>query len=623
VSWYNSSSYSSRNKERYDTLATIDEFLNKVSHVKKAASRKGETTHPSKDVPDNTHRVQLGERFEEHKEDVEEHLGDEANTTSNTEVADAKVAAVRRILHEYKKLADSLVRDAKEVATDGGMKVTPTGEDPEHETESTKDTKDDPGTEHPANTENEDLNGGKYASYRDLPVEKLASLYKELADKICYRIAHGIAEEVKTAYDAAHNLAYQTVSQTNPTLDNLLLNSYLKKADDERAILEQLEKKAAEEALLEQLEKEAAEEALLKYLLLNDQQKFNKEAQPMMPPIAPAGIEAAADLGPVVGGGGGGESEAAITPDMLASVPPEVMMSDTSVPVENIPTEPVEVAGGGSEGEDLAEQLQSASPEEIAQAVSELPPEVQEIIEQEIDKELQDAGAGEAAEAAEKQSFDLISEYLLNLLSAEKQAEDEVASAQQLEEMLDNVTPEQIGDIVDQLNPQEQEVLLQELINELGPEVVQDAVEEKTSSSSDTSSDNSSSQEEKQSFDINAELLNLLREEIIKQSADAALNELNLKKKLNDTPEKLSSSTPPSENIQKDMNTDIVARAMVELGITPEELQKAITNQQEESSTKTSSTNKTAHNAVNTMNQVNNMKAYIKELINRSRGIYE
>jgi len=83
----------------------------------------------------------------------------------------------------------------------------------------------------------------------------------------------------------------------------------------------------------------------------------------------------------------------------------------------------------------------------------------------------------------------------------------------------------------------------------------------------------------------------------------------------------LPSSTPP-ENNQKDMNTEVVARAMVELGITPEELQKAITNQQQES-TKTSSTDKTAHNAVSTMNQVNNMKAYIKELINRSRGIYE
>jgi hypothetical protein len=83
----------------------------------------------------------------------------------------------------------------------------------------------------------------------------------------------------------------------------------------------------------------------------------------------------------------------------------------------------------------------------------------------------------------------------------------------------------------------------------------------------------------------------------------------------------LPSSTPP-ENNQKDMNTEVVARAMVELGITPEELQKAIANQQVES-TKTSSTNKTAHNAVSTINQVNNMKAYIKELINRSRGIYE
>ena len=537
MSWYNSSS-SSRNKERYDTLATIDEFLNKVSHVKKAASRKGETTHPSKDVPDNTHRVQLGERFEEHKEDVEEHLGDEAHTTSNTEIADAKVAAVRRILREYKKLADSLVRDAKEVATDGGMKVTPTGEDPEHETESTKDTKDDPGTEHPANTENEDLNGGKYASYKDLPVEKLASLYKELADKICYRIAHGIAEEVKTAYDAAHNLAYQTISKANPVLDGLLLNNYLKNSNnDEKAILEELQKRAA------------AEEALLNYLsLLNQQQqqKLKKEAQPM---------EAR----------GGGEE--AITPDMLASVPPEVMMSDTSVPVSDIPSEPpvslpelsdVTDTAGGEEGEDtvgeqeLEELLQDVSPEEVVEAISELPPEMQEAIAQELDKELEDAGVKEVADVVEKQSFDMVSPHLFDLLSAEKQAEDEAINAKQLEEILDNVTPEKIASIVEQLNPEDQEVLLKELVSELNPGIVRDAVkevtasshnddkeedeeededeEEESSSSVPASSPPSQQEEEKQSYDMNVELLNLLTREIAKQSVDAALNELNLKK---------------------------------------------------------------------------------------------
>ena len=554
MSWYNSSS-SSRNKERYDTLATIDEFLNKVSHVKKAACRKGETTHPSKDVPDNTHRVQLGERFEEHKEDVEEHLGDEANTTSNTEIADAKVAAVRRILREYKKLADTLVRDAKEVATDGGMKVTPTGEDPEHETESTKDTKDDPGTEHPANTENEDLNGGKYASYRDLPVEKLASLYKELADKICYRIAHGIAEEVKTAYDAAHNLAYQTVSKANPVLDNLLLNDYLKNSNnDEKAILEELQKRAA------------AEEALLNYLsLLNQQQqkqqKLKKEAQPM-----PAG------------GGGGEEAAAAITPDMLASVPPEVMMSDTSVPVSDIPSEPpvslpelsdvTDTAGGEEDtvGEqELEELLQDVSPEELVEAISELPPEMQEAIAQELDKELEDAGVKEVADVVEKQSFDAVSPHLFDLLSAEKQAEDEAVNAKQLEEILDNVTPEKIASIVEQLNPEDQEVLLQELVSELNPGIVRDAIKEVTASSHTDDEGESSStvpasshlpntnknvasrtvnkgtpvasssppsqqEEEKQSSDINVELLNLLSREIAKQSVDAALNELNLKK---------------------------------------------------------------------------------------------
>jgi len=379
----------------------------------------------------------------------------------------------------------------------------------------------------------------------------LASLYKELADKICYRIAHGIAEEVKTAYDAAHNLAYQTVSKANPVLDNLLLNNYLKNSNnDEKAILEELQKRAA------------AEEALLNYLaLLNQQQKLKKEAQPI-----PAG-------------GGGEEAAAAITPDMLASVPPEVMMSDTSVPVSDIPSEPpvslpelsdvTDTAGGEEDtvGEqELEELLQNVSPEEVVEAISELPPEMQEAIAQELDKELEDAGVKEVADVVEKQSFDAVSPHLLDLLSAEKQAEDEAINAKQLEEILDNVTPEKIASIVEQLNPEDQEVLLQELVSELNPGIVRDAIKEVTASShTDDEGESSSSvpasshtpntnknvasrtvnkgtpvasspppssqqEEEKQSFDINVELLNLLSREIAKQSVDAALNELSLKK---------------------------------------------------------------------------------------------
>jgi len=71
-------------------------------------------------------------------------------------------------------------------------------------------------------------------------------------------------------------------------------------------------------------------------------------------------------------------------------------------------------------------------------------------------------------------------------------------------------------------------------------------------------------------------------------------------------------NTPQNEKELSQSEANTLAQALTELGITPEKLQESIEKEQQ---------NKTAQ-IIDTMAKLNNMKNYIKEVINRSRGIY-
>ena len=164
---------SSNTKTARDTLATIEQWLDEVG-VKaaeantEAGSIGGPTTHPIKSVKDNTEAPNEGARSKENSKDVKEDQGKPS--------VDATPEA------KAKKGEDTASGDQVQI----GTKKAPTGEDPAAETESTKPGKEDPGSSHPARTDNNELNGGKYAFDLDTaPLEKLAEAMKELGNGIC------------------------------------------------------------------------------------------------------------------------------------------------------------------------------------------------------------------------------------------------------------------------------------------------------------------------------------------------------------------------------------------------------------------------------------------------------
>jgi hypothetical protein len=83
-----------------------------------------------------------------------------------------------------------------------GTNVQATGDDPANETGKAKGGKEDPGSTHPARTDNTSLEGGKYAYDANTPIEKLAADFREISEQFCAIVAldgHPTRSTIKTA----------------------------------------------------------------------------------------------------------------------------------------------------------------------------------------------------------------------------------------------------------------------------------------------------------------------------------------------------------------------------------------------------------------------------------------
>lgn len=143
-------------------IESIDDLLQSLNASQKraeanteAGSVGGETAHPIKSVDDGTTTASEGARSSENSSDVKEDQG-AAGVDSTAPGTPGG-------------------QDSVQMAV--GVTTKATGEDTAHETESGKAGKDDPGSDHPARTDNDALGGGKYASAS----EELAALTKRAA----------------------------------------------------------------------------------------------------------------------------------------------------------------------------------------------------------------------------------------------------------------------------------------------------------------------------------------------------------------------------------------------------------------------------------------------------------
>lgn len=182
-------------KSTANLIGSIDELLNRVAASEKTASKKaeanteaggymGQTTHPTKSVDDSTDAASEGARSSENTEDAK-------NEPNRGQPVDA--------------VSESRSVDQNSVQMDIGITSKATGEDSAAETDSAKAGKDDPGSSHPARTDNDSLDGNKFSSDRELElyVEKLRKQAEDAASALCAAIAVHVQEPKKASAPAA------------------------------------------------------------------------------------------------------------------------------------------------------------------------------------------------------------------------------------------------------------------------------------------------------------------------------------------------------------------------------------------------------------------------------------
>jgi len=160
-------------------VASIDSMLRQIAAAQEKrgeahtepGGHRGESTHPSKSIDDRTDDAEEGARSRENEEDVKEDQGSPGvdNTSPGTPGGQ-----------------DSVQMNI-------GTQQSATGEDPSVETEAAKGGKDDPGSDHPARTDNDSLDGHKYAEQ----ILRLTKKAEELGTALLATVASEANGELK------------------------------------------------------------------------------------------------------------------------------------------------------------------------------------------------------------------------------------------------------------------------------------------------------------------------------------------------------------------------------------------------------------------------------------------
>jgi len=156
----------SRLQKKANLIGTIESLLDAVGAEEKIAMS-GETSHPADSVDDGTQPAVEGARSSENE-------------------ADTKAEPNRGL--SVNEASEGSSESQEDIQSDASVNASSTGEDPSIETGSVKTEKDDPGSEHPARTDNDAVDSEKYAS----PAATLRALAKKaeaIGSEICSIIA--------------------------------------------------------------------------------------------------------------------------------------------------------------------------------------------------------------------------------------------------------------------------------------------------------------------------------------------------------------------------------------------------------------------------------------------------
>lgn len=188
--------------------ATLDSLLAHTARLQQTkqaetamsepGSQEGPTSHPVKNVDDQLHPVAEGEQSQSNTKEIKKQQG-EPSVDSTPDKKASVVKDVFDLFREFGKSASNLTSKGSTKAPGSGaaadahynigLNVEATGEDPANETDAAKPGKEDPGSTHPARTDNDDLDGKKWSSdhYQadeNTSVTKLAQMLAEVGESL-------------------------------------------------------------------------------------------------------------------------------------------------------------------------------------------------------------------------------------------------------------------------------------------------------------------------------------------------------------------------------------------------------------------------------------------------------
>lgn len=333
---------------------SVNDFLASIPVIKKAeaitepGSSDGPSSHPTAKAEDHVQTAPEGEQTKENTKQVKEQVG----PASVDAIKEGSVSArANKMLSLRGKAAEGSVAEpgTEGTAADDqlqiGTKKTPTGEDPQNETGMTTSGYPDPGTAHPAATDNSSLNGGKYANFTQEDFTKLS------ADESIVAF-NKLAEAFFNGVDQSLNQPVASAASAVPA------NSAALHAKAGAAVADAV---IQQQQLSPQESYELAQHKVASWVSLGlsygdlvadflDQQKTAKLANEMaggMPPEGPGPEEMPPEEGGGGegggGGGGGGDIEAelaSLSPEQLAQ-----LLQQLGVSPEEL--EGVDAEGGG------------------------------------------------------------------------------------------------------------------------------------------------------------------------------------------------------------------------------------------------------------------------------------
>lgn len=293
---------------------TIDDFLVKLASHKSAEANTepgsigGPTAHPVKNVEDRTQDATEGERSSENSADVKKDQGS-PGVDSTPEAKAASFAAKTAKL--AKRSGDGPAAVSGSAADDQiqiGTNKQPTGDDPSVETSSAKGGKTDPGSDHPARTDNDQLDGGKYAFDANASFDDLSALVIKCGEDMCAILGavphmQAAPQNGRANTKAAGDVDPRLAGQAGWELAGLLTGEADKQAVDALVV-----------QTVAQIMKSGEDKAARVSAMLNSFKAAEEEGE--MPPEDPAGGGGAGGMGGMGAasddGGEGGGDEAAM-----------------------------------------------------------------------------------------------------------------------------------------------------------------------------------------------------------------------------------------------------------------------------------------------------------------------